>query len=197
MNVEIIFVVVGAILTILGGAVSAFSERRTKEPKIARLGLKEPTDALAKDIRLKELKELFQRQQFVSDLNSWADSSLTFGQYIIGGLLASSFVQESVPKQVIGMLGVLVLLSSLIRQRYRPDIKAFAAKRRAVALYLFILKIGDSLYEIEKGLDSAPTVFSIRKRVTDFISEIEKSILADSLQDKPKDNPNKPKDNLK
>ena len=108
---------------------------------------------------------------------------LTFGQYIIGGLLASSFVQNSVPAEVIGILGVLVLLSSLIRQRYRPDIKAVGAKRRAALLRSFIREVEDSLYALKNGQDNAPSVFAIRQKVTERLSKVEESELADTQQE--------------
>ena len=183
MNVNIILVLVGALLTILSGAALVFSELRAKESKVTRLELTAPTDDPAKDSRLYELKELLQHQQFISRLNGRADLSLIFGQYIIGALLASSFIQESVPDNVLGILGVLVLVSSLIRERYRPDTKAFAAKRRTVILRLLIRETEDSLYEINKGLENAPSVFSIRRRVTEYLSKIEESELADAQQE--------------
>ncbi|MFG6095120.1 hypothetical protein SPB21_07710 [Leptothoe sp. ISB3NOV94-8A] len=176
-------VIAGLLATVVSAGISAFSERRIKESKISRLDLTEPTEDLARDCRLYELRSSLQRQESIARLNSWADSLLTFGQYIIGGLLASSFVQDSAPKQVVGILGVLVLLSSLIRQRYRPDIKAVAAKRRVVLIRSFIRDVEDNLYALNKGQGNAPSVLSIRQRVTERLSKFDEIELIDTQED--------------
>jgi hypothetical protein len=80
-------------------------------------------------------------------------------------------------------LGVLVLLSSLIRQRYRPDIRAVGAKRRAVLIRSFIREVEDNLYAINKGQENAPSVFLIRKTVTERLSRVEESELIENQQD--------------
>ncbi|EKV00204.1 hypothetical protein Lepto7375DRAFT_2307 [Leptolyngbya sp. PCC 7375] len=183
MGAETLGLIAGIVATFLAAVVSAFSERRTKESKTSQLDLTAPTEDLARDCRLYELRSSLQRQESIARLNSWSDSLLTFGQYIIGGLLASSFIQDSAPKQVVGILGVLVLLSSLIRQRYRPDIKAVGAKRRVALIRSFIREVEDNLYALNKGQENAPSVFSIRQRVTERLSRFDEIELIESQED--------------
>lgn len=62
------------------------------------------------------------------------DRLLTIGQYVIDGVLASSFIQETLTKQWIGRLGLLVLLASLFRQRFHPEVEAENARKKALCL---------------------------------------------------------------
>lgn len=182
MGPENLAVILSLVATVAGAVVAAFGER-SRGSKSASLELVKPTEDPIKDSRLGELREALARQKAVARLNGWADSSLTFGQYIVGGLLASSFIQESLPNQVIGALGVLVLLSSLIRQRYRPDIKAVGAKRRAVLLRSFIREVEDNLYTLNTAQDNAPSIYAIRQKVSERLSKFEESELADAQQE--------------
>jgi hypothetical protein len=182
MGLETFALITSILATVLGAVVSGLSER-SRGSKSVYLELTKPTNDEIKDSRLNELRDALARQQMVARLNSWADSSLTFGQYIVGGLLASSFIQESLSNQIIGALGVLVLLSSLIRQRYRPDIKAVGAKRRVVLLRSFIREIEDNLYTLNTAQENAPSIYAIRQKVSERLSKFEENELADAQQD--------------
>ncbi|MFL6527935.1 MAG: hypothetical protein ACJ8IQ_07555 [Chthoniobacterales bacterium] len=72
--------------------------------------------------RLQDARDALERQQRLASANRWTSRLLTFGQYIIGGLLASSFVQQALSREFVGVLGLLVLVSSLLYQHFRPDI---------------------------------------------------------------------------
>ena len=91
----------------------------------------EATQDLEKDSRLNEARELLGRQESSAKWNRRANGSLTFGQYILGGVLATSFVQVSLSAQGVSLLGVLVLISSLVHQTYRPDLQARRSRRLA------------------------------------------------------------------
>jgi len=77
--------------------------------------------------RLAEAHKEIERQLRLGSTHRIASLLLTSAQFLVGGLLASSFVQQSLDKSVIGMLGLLVLTSSLIRQYYRPELEQAAA----------------------------------------------------------------------
>src|SRR5947199_3184409 len=95
--------------------------------------------------RLSEAHEEIQRQLRLASTHRVASLLLTSAQFLVGGLLASSFVQQSLDKSVIGMLGLLVLTSSLVRQYYRPELEQAAARGRATRLRAVAREPEDSL----------------------------------------------------
>ena len=104
---------------------------------------------------------------------------LTIGQYIIGGLLASSFVQQSLRPDLVGVLGLLVLISSLIYQHFRPDIQLRGAMSRSLRLRALIRSVEDDIYAIRSNSSNAPTVEAVRRRISEALSAIEASELQD------------------
>jgi hypothetical protein len=66
-------------------------------------------------IRLNEARKAKIRQQNLGRIYAAGSHLLTFGQYVIDGALASAFVQNSSYPKVIGLCGIVVLVSSLIK----------------------------------------------------------------------------------
>lgn len=62
--------------------------------------------------RLRDARAALDRQKTIARTNKRMSIFLITGQYIVGGLLASSFIQQSLAKETVGALGVVVLLSS-------------------------------------------------------------------------------------
>jgi hypothetical protein len=129
--------------------------------------------------RLEDAKLALERQKAVARTNRWTSGLLTFGQYVIGGLLASSFVQQSLSKELVGALGVLVLVSSLIYQHFRPDIQLRGSLGRAFRLQTLIRQAEDDLYAMESQSPNAPSVDQFRRTISTALSEIESSELQD------------------
>ena len=129
------------------------------------------------ETRVREARGVLARQENIAKWNKWADTSLTFSQYIVGGVLASSFIQSALAPELIGFLGVLVLASKLIHQHYRPDVSSRTAKHRATRLRSLIRTAEDGLYAIRSGQKSVPTLLAIRTRMSDGLSEIERAEL--------------------
>jgi len=82
-------------------------------------------------------------------------------------------VQQSLSKEIIGVLGVLVLASSLIRQHYRPDLQLAGARERATKLKATIREVEDFIYMREEGQPNAPQPQEIRKILRDALGKIE------------------------
>jgi hypothetical protein len=80
--------------------------------------------------------------------NRWSGHLLTFGQYVIGGVLASSFVQQALTPAAVGFLGVLVLLASLIKQQFHPDVRASQAAQTVSKLRALIRYAEDRVAEL-------------------------------------------------
>jgi hypothetical protein len=132
-----------------------------------------------RDTRLSQARSVLKRQESSAKWNKWIGHSLTFGQYVVGGILATSFVQASLSKEAVGFLGVLVLVSSLIYQRFRPDLHYRATRERAVQLRLLIRKAEDDVYVIQQGKGTAKTVEDVWQMVSEGLTRIEQEELAD------------------
>jgi len=125
--------------------------------------------------RLDEVYAALTRQQAAARTNRWMSRFLTVGQYIIGGLLASSFVQQSLSREVVGALGLLVLLSSLIYQHFRPDIQLRGAMSRSMRLRALIREANDDIYAMRSKSQGAPTIDQFRRKISSVLSGIESS----------------------
>ena len=125
--------------------------------------------------RLEEVKTALSRQQSLATANRWMNRLLTVGQYIIGGLLASSFVQQSLSREMVGALGLLVLISSLIYQHFRPDLQLRGAMGRSLRLGALIRQSDDDIYAMRSGSPSAPSVADFRRKISAALSDIEAS----------------------
>lgn len=145
-----------------------------------------PTANLEKDSRLIEARELLRRQESNATWNSRAAASLVFGQYVVGGVLATSFIQESLSSKAVGLLGVLVLISSLIHQNYRPDVQSRGARERALRLRKLIRHAEDALYSIQAGVKEPSTIHNVRQTVSIGITEIETMELGEASEDREK-----------
>lgn len=107
MSLNIINILAAAIPAgaALAGLLTSLFASRTSKPEITRFEIKfQATDDPAKDSRLADAQRALDQQESLAKSNSRAAASLTFRQYIIGGALASSFVQESLTSQVVGFL---------------------------------------------------------------------------------------------
>jgi len=175
MDQIIEYIITGSafVLTLSSVALSIFLKKTTKK-QIENLtidygAIEDPN----KESRLTDIRVELEMQEVLAKWNSKADGLLIFGQYIIGGVLASSFIQQSLSANFIGLLGVLVLFSSLVRQKFRSDIKAEAAKAKVKLLKQLIREIEDDLYALKTNHETAISMFDIRKKVTTKLSDIE------------------------
>ena len=112
-------------------------------------------------------------------LYSWANAALTFGQYVVGAVLASTFIQQTLSKDAIGSLGLVVLLSSAIQQRFRPDTAARAARRRVLEIRRVVRNAEDALVALDSEHTGAPSARDILASLSNGIVEVETSELSD------------------
>jgi hypothetical protein len=130
--------------------------------------------------RLDEATELLQSQLRTAWLYAVASSLLTFGQFVVGAVLASSFVQQSLSKGLVGSLGLVVLLASAVRQRYRPDVRARSARQRAIHLRSLIRRAEDGLAALHLKVPGVHSLKIISDSLSQGITEIELSELAET-----------------
>jgi hypothetical protein len=184
MDATVTAALISALAALFAAVMSAFTARlRLTTGASCEADDQESADP-EQDTRLNEARHYLQRQEAMARWNCRAAASLTFSQYIVGGILATSFVQEALSREVVGFLGLLVLIASLIHHRYRPDIYASCARERAVQLRALIRKAEDALYAIRSGRSDAPSLLKIRKMVSQELAEIEARELRDMETDR-------------
>jgi hypothetical protein len=145
------------------------SETIRKSPsQVARLHI---------EARLKEAEFSQKEQQRESKSSKTTSTLLVIGQYIIGGVLASSFIQESLTPKLVGCLGVVVLIASLFRQQFHPEINAEDARKKASQLKALIRFSEDQLSildaQIAAGQDHTDAMIALMSQITQRLTEIE------------------------
>ena len=124
--------------------------------------------------RVSEIKEALGRQEWIARSMGFTNGLLLFGQVVIGGILASAFVQDQMTKPITGLLGLLVLMSSLIHQQVRPDIKQRGSRRRVVQLRELLRETEDGIFDLRRNVPLAKPIEAIRRTVTTQLSRIER-----------------------
>ena len=128
------------VITILGILLSVFSKKETKTI------IKQ--ESIHIDNRITEAKDKLKSIERYITFNQRANNMIIVGQYIVGAVLASSFIQESLSTNIIGLLGLIVLISSTAQQHYKPAQKVIAGKKRSSLLKSKIREIEDDLVEL-------------------------------------------------
>ena len=174
--------VVGSLLAALAGYVFGVLGHRGRGGQLAQpSGPVDPTTPInwEVDTRLVEARSVLRRQERVMAWDTRSMNALTFSQYIIGGVLASSFVQTQLSKETIGLLGVLVLVSSLIHQKYRPDTKRRNSAQRVAQLRALIRWGEDAIFKAHRNGEDSSAVFPVRQRITEGIGQVEAAELSE------------------
>jgi len=118
--------------------------------------------------RLDEMKAAIQKYEREAWVTRWSNNLLIAGQYVVGGTLASSFTQESLSSQTVGILGLIVLVATIFHQRYRPDVKSRVAKAKVSLLRSSLRRIEDELV-----MTDSPNKTKIINRVTRVLNKVD------------------------
>jgi hypothetical protein len=150
--------------------------------KAAQRGVKTPDrkDIQADPVKLVERYLDYADSKIVqydndSTLNGYIKRVLLVGQYVIGALLTSAFVQRSLPPDIVGGAGLLVLVCSTWNERFRPDLKEKGARKRAQLLRTLRMRMDNGLTELRSGRPSAPSTSDLLENFTRTLSEVEAS----------------------
>lgn len=179
--------IIGIAATLLGVVFSmagALSFRRKLQP------LPGEDAPLEQQVSLDDVRSALKRHQRIAFRALWTDRSLIFGQVVVGGILTSAFIQESLSKSMIGLLGLVVLVSSLIHQQVRPDLRYRGAIRRVMNLRRLERETENNVLDIKQNVAGAISVPFLRRDVSKRLSAIEESELEElpgehTLQAKP------------
>jgi len=186
-SAESIAVTAAVLATSIGFLTSAFGQILSATANRDRASdFQDEVEALLKDqevdlkefdfeshVRLADLRVQRDRFKRQATRNSISYNSLVFGQYVVGALLASSFIQQSLEGAFIGLLGVLVLLSSAIQQRFRPDVLSMQAKFRLTKAKRIIREIEDSVFLIKSRAPKAPSILKVREIASRSLTALE------------------------
>lgn len=118
--------------------------------------------------RMNEVASAIKRYNSEARIQNFSNGSLVFGQYVVGIALTSSFLQESLTPTWIGILGLIVLLTTVVHQKYRPDLKARVATLKANLLKTTIRKVQDDLSTSED-----PEINKLIWRLTQALNKVE------------------------
>jgi hypothetical protein len=168
---------IAVIMSAVAGFATSLASKMGRER--AESEIKKLASSPQKDSRLLDAKAELNRQESTTKWQGFAATSLTFSQYIVGGVLTTSFIQDTLSSQVVGLLGLLVLISSLIHQHFRPDLKSRFAKERIVTLRSLVRSVEDDLFAIDQGMLKPESMHGIRAKVSSTLKEMEKSELQD------------------
>lgn len=127
--------------------------------------------------RLNDARSARTREVSSAKLSRILSGALTFAQVVIGGVLASSFVQESLPPKTVGLFGVLVLIASLVKQQYRPEVDAEQARDKASKLQALIRFSEDELSTLDarsaSGQDRTDALIDLTRKISLLLTAIE------------------------
>ena len=164
-DAEAIVTAIGVALAV-SGALSAFlSQSIGRKTTISENG------ASHLDMRLKEVRSEIARVHSLERWNLFSSRSLLFAQYVVGGLLATSFVQESLSSQIIGLLGLVVVAASAWNQHFRPAAMHRAACFRRVSLQKVLREAEDEIFAITQGREGAPSEYKVAKLLSRGLNE--------------------------
>jgi hypothetical protein len=162
-----------AIATALSAVASGLFVGRLESVRSPKGTTVEEHGSLEVDSRLSEVREILQRQELAEVSAGISNGLIRFGQYVIGGVLATSVAQTNLSTASVTILGVLVLLSTLIHQHYRPDLRALNAKHRVMQLRALIRRAEDQIFEIKTTKAGAPSLYDIRQFVSETLARVE------------------------
>ncbi|MGF6816495.1 hypothetical protein OKW33_003366 [Paraburkholderia atlantica] len=169
-DVGFVVSVVAAIAALLASGVTSWISFRRKAPALA-----DPNANLEEQTRTDEVKEALKRNESMARWAGGTNALLVFATVVIGGVLATSLVQQAMDHSMLSLLGVIVLLSSLMHQQFRPDLRHRGARRRVAALTVLLSEAEDGVFEIRRGVAEAPSVEALRRYVSRRLAEFNTS----------------------
>jgi hypothetical protein len=134
------------------------------------------------EARLREAQAALDNERIIERASRWSSHALIGGQFVVGGLLASAFVQETLSATLIGSLGLIVLLSQIIRERFNPEGIGDSARQKISRLNKLIRNTENDLalydayqkgYTAENG--ETPSLHELLKATSDELGDIEDS----------------------
>ncbi len=168
--------IVAALSAVLAAMLSAVAKSRTQ--RVTATNEKEKARDHRAEVRLQEVRALLDLENERRFIFRLAAAALVFGQFIVGGLLASSFVTKNLNEVIVGLLGLIVLGSSLVQQHFRPDYLYKVAAEKGRRLNSLRRWLEDEVY-VATRRDAVDEEKLVRARLeaTRLLEEIEQAEL--------------------
>jgi hypothetical protein len=126
------------------------------------------------ELRLEQIERAKKTQQRLSNAFTWSSNLLTFAQYVVGGVLATSFIQQKLSANLIGFFGLIVLISSIVKQHYRPEVKAKLAIQKTAKLQALIRDSEDKVAQLRAMGTIEPKEFlDLASQISATLSKID------------------------
>jgi hypothetical protein len=125
------------------------------------------------EIRLRQVQAILSHEIDRKGIFRLSAAALIFSQFVVGGMLASSFVAKTLGEGLIGLLGLIVLAASLISQHFRPDLLHKIAAQKVRRLRALKRKLEDDLYVATRGGITDTRLIEIRLYASNTLEEIE------------------------
>src|SRR5215204_292836 len=134
------------------------------------------------EARLREAKTTLEFQRLIEKFSKWSSRALLAGQFVLGGALTSAFVQQTLSTTLVGSLGLIVLLATIIRERFNPEASGNDAKQKIGTLSKLIRKTEDDLalydayqngYAVDEG--ASLSLHEMLQAISNGLNQIEDS----------------------
>lgn len=142
----------------------------------------EKASKLEKDANLPELWKERDSQESSFKRNKFSSNALKIGQYLLGTILASAFIQETIPGPVTGALGVLVLFATVSQQHFRPDVVYRGSHLRMALLDDVERRAKNDLFKFEKKEVTARSIYEIREEISEVLKEVDEKEIEDLIR---------------
>ncbi len=140
-------------------------------------------------VRINDARTSRADQFFSSRRGRWASNSLIFGQYVIGAAMATSFTRETLSPKIISIFGLLVVLSTVVKQHYHPEINAQIASQKVDQLEALIRQSEDRLVIIETTMtddsDDPAAILELLEKISAELTKISSTTKAPGSRQRP------------
>lgn len=129
--------------------------------------------------QLEEAKSILANQRLLEKKGFRYDLLLRSGQYVAGGILVTGLFHIDFAPTIIGLLGLLVLISTFVHHISYPDVKRISATAQISKLQRLIRTAEANLAEQALEEKSAVDMPSLTRYAADTLDEIQRSIHLD------------------
>jgi hypothetical protein len=170
VGIDVIATVAAGLATLVPVLIKFFEGLVTSSPPSERAA---ETESILKQ-RFREARAEMRRQTTLIHVNWWTSHVLRFGQYVVGGILATAFVRDTLTPNIVGLLGVLVLMASLVHQHFRPDVTLQECRARVYRLRRLVRRAEDEWARTQKGLANSKSEEDIAAILSRGLNDVDR-----------------------
>jgi hypothetical protein len=127
-------------------------------------------------LRIAEASAAFRQAAKSAKLANRTANSLLIGQYVVGAAMTTSFVQKIFDPTYVGLFGLIVVITTALRQQFHADMRAQIASEKASQLEHLVRQSEDRVVVIETtshdNLTAATKLLELLERISAEIARI-------------------------